>query len=479
METPLFSALIKHIRRNPLSLHVPGHKNGTVFLKQADQYFKGILPFDVTELTGLDDLHHPKEAIAKAQDLTATLYGVENTYFLVNGSTVGNIAMILSCCQEDDIVLVQRNSHKSIINGIQLSGARPIFLTPKIDEGYQVPSYVDIETVKEALDRYPNAKALILTNPNYYGLAIDLTEIIKLAHNFDIPVLVDEAHGAHFIVGNQFPLSAIQAGADIVVHSAHKTLPAMTMGSYLHFNSRLVEKGKISYYLSILQSSSPSYPIMVSLDLARAYLEHIIQEDKQVNILHTIESVKQQINSLEEIEIVESDDKLVRIDPLKLTVRSTINKTGYEIQDYFEKERIYAELADPTNLLFILPLQETDQITDKLKMINKKVPNPTNFIFANNHFYKKDRQDSIQPLEVSYSYLKTCEKKLVSFDDAIGFYSAEAIVPYPPGIPFIMIGEKITYPLIEKLKDLIKLGVNIQGDDHIQLGKIAIFMKRG
>ncbi|WP_338787890.1 aminotransferase class I/II-fold pyridoxal phosphate-dependent enzyme [Metabacillus sp. FJAT-53654] len=481
METPLFTALMKHTKRNPLSLHVPGHKNGTVFMNQAEQVYRGILPFDVTELTGLDDLHHPKEAIAKAQQLTATLYGVQNTYFLVNGSTVGNLAMILASSSKNDEVLVQRNSHKSIINGIQLAGASPIFLSPKVDDEYQVPSYVEIETIKEAIRRYPKAKALILTNPNYYGLTMDLTEIIQLAHKHRIPVLVDEAHGAHFIAGNEFPTSAIDSGADIVVHSAHKTLPAMTMGSFLHFNSKLIDKEKLDFYLSVLQSSSPSYPIMASLDLARAYLKSIKEDKKQAEILQVIESVKQQIHSIDEIVIVRSADKLVKTDPLKVTIRSTKGLTGFELQDYFESQNIFAELADPTNLLFILPLANTILSIKELEKIKGKFPNPSHSTTNRQLVHTKISQsnsNSIQSLEKPYSYLNECERKLVAFDEAIGYYSAESIIPYPPGIPFIMIGEKITTTLIEQMKELMKSGVSIQGDHNIQQGKIAIFMKR-
>jgi arginine/lysine/ornithine decarboxylase len=477
METPLYTAIMQHTKKKPLSLHVPGHKNGTVFLQQAAQVYQGILPYDVTELTGLDDLHHPVEAIAKAQQLTANLYGVQNSYFLVNGSTVGNLAMILTCCLENDVVLVQRNSHKSIINGIQLAGATPVFLSPKVDNEYHVPSYVEMETIKEAISRYPQAKALILTNPNYYGLTIDLSHIIQLAHKHNIPVLVDEAHGAHFIAGNQFPISAIQAGADIVVHSAHKTLPAMTMGSYLHMNSKLVDKEKLEFYLSVLQSSSPSYPIMVSLDLARAYLENIKREDKQFKILEVVEGFKKELNSFNEIEITESKDKLVKTDPLKVTIHSRSGLSGFALKDFFESQHIFAELADSENLLFILPLDHKRGIINELKTINKKVTSPPRSAQNSRVHTISSHTSKIRPLEKSFSYLKTCKKKLVALDEAIDCYSAESIIPYPPGIPFIVIGETITSDMIKELKELMESGIKIQGDDHIRQGKIAIYMK--
>ena len=479
MEIPLFEALMQYKKRNPLSLHVPGHKNGTVFLKQAEQVYKEILSIDVTELNGLDDLHQPREAIAKAQQFTANLYGVQTTNFLVNGSTVGNLAMILACCNEGDVVLVQRNSHKSIIHGLQLAGASPVFLTPKIDKDYQVPSYIEYNTIREAIRRYPRAKALILTNPTYYGLSIDLTEAIELAHNYQIPVLVDEAHGAHFIIGDQFPGSAIEAGADIIVQSAHKTLPAMTMGSFLHFNSDLVSKDKLHYYLSVLQSSSPSYPIMASLDLARAYLEVMKMENKQHDIIHAIKDVKLQLSSIAELEIVDSKDPLVRIDPLKITLRSKNGLTGYDLQHIFELENIYAELADPINLLFILPLDFSKKIVDKLSEIKSEFITSPQSIRKKQLVHKKNNQtSSIQPLEIPYSRLKAFETKVVTFNEAIGYYSAQSVIPYPPGIPLIMNGEKITVFLIEELKEIIKLGVNIQGDDNIHHEEIAIYWNR-
>ena len=478
METPLYSALLKHAKDDPLSLHVPGHKNGAVFLQEATHHYRDILHIDVTELTELDDLHHPQDVILQAQQLTANVYGVKNSYFLVNGSTTGNLAMILSTCQEGDEVLVQRNSHKSIMNGLQLAGVKPIFLAPKIDTNYCVPSYIEFDTIREAINLFPNAKALILTNPNYYGLSIDLKEIVTYAHEHGIPVLVDEAHGAHFIIGDGFPTSAVEAGADIVIHSAHKTLPAMTMGSYLQFNSNLVNRETIETYLSMLQSSSPSYPIMASLDIARAYLNKIIEEKKQKDIIESAQMVKAYITSISGIEVIESNDPLVQSDPLKVTIRSENALTGYQLQEIFEANNIYVELANYHHCLCILPLAESSFIKNKLKQLSLNFNDPTL-----QHQRKLTLQEhigkNIQPLDVSYSQLKKYQKKIVELDAAVGYYSAEAIIPYPPGIPLIIVGEKITTQLVEKIKELLELGVNIQGDNYIKNGQINIFTNEG
>ncbi|MBU7594115.1 aminotransferase class I/II-fold pyridoxal phosphate-dependent enzyme [Metabacillus halosaccharovorans] len=478
METPLYSALLNHANVKPTSLHVPGHKNGAVFLQEANHLYKDILQIDVTELTGLDDLHHPQDVILKAQQLTSELYRVKSSYFLVNGSTVGNLAMILASCQVDDVVLVQRNSHKSIMNGLQLAGVRPVFLDPKVDEELIVPSYVEFERIKEAIRLYPNAKVLILTNPNYYGLATDLAEIVTYAHDHGIPVLVDEAHGAHFIIGDRFPLSAVEIGADIVIHSAHKTLPAMTMGSFLHFNSDLIDKEIVESYLSMLQSSSPSYPIMASLDLARAYLSKTMEENLQVDIIESVKKIKQQIGAIKGLEIIESHDRLVKGDPLKLTIRSTNGLSGYELQEVLEKHNAFIELANPEHCLCILPLGDMNPIINKITQINPDHLKSKKTRLATKKL-KRQEVKGIQPLEVSYFYLKKCKKVLIELDDSIGHYSAEAIIPYPPGIPLIMVGEKITKELVEKIRRMIELGVNIQGDYHIKKGKINIYMSKG
>ena len=187
--------------------------------------------------------------------------------------------MILSVCSEGDTVLVQRNCHKSILNGLMLANIMPVFISPEMDMNLSTPAGIDKHTVRQAFERYPNAKACIFTYPDYYGGTFDLKSIIEIAHQHDSLVLIDEAHGPHFKLGDPFPLSALNLGADMVVHSAHKILPAMTMGSFLHINSKNVPKAKVEFYLSVLQSSSPSYPIMASLDIARSYLAGFTKED--------------------------------------------------------------------------------------------------------------------------------------------------------------------------------------------------------
>lgn len=339
---------------------------------------------------------------------------------------------------------------------MKLAGANPVFLNPWIDEVHNVPVGVHDEIIKEAITKYPNAKALILTHPNYYGMGIDLEASIAYAHAHKIPVLVDEAHGAHFCIGDPFPKSALVYGADIVVHSAHKTLPAMTMGSYLHINSRLVSEEKVSSYLSMLQSSSPSYPIMASLDIARFAIA-VIKEEGHDEIVEFLRRFKEGLRSIPQIAILQYPSQ----DELKVTVQTRCQLSGYELQSVFEKVGIYTEMADPYNVLFILPLQVNEGYMKAIEIIR----------LAMQQYKVKDKTVSIRytykgeisPLPYTYKQLERYETKLVSIEEAVGMIAAEMVIPYPPGIPLIMYGERITQEHTKQITHLEKTGARFQG----------------
>ncbi|MBD8071040.1 aminotransferase class I/II-fold pyridoxal phosphate-dependent enzyme [Bacillus sp. PS06] len=463
-QTPLYDKLMTHQKSNPMSLHVPGHHNGQVFPQEKTSGFEEILKLDVTELTGMDDLHDPSGVIKEAEQLTSELYGVEKSYFLVNGSTVGNLAMILATCEENDVVLVQRNSHKSILHGLQLASVRPVFLSPEYDEVAQVAVGLSIETVKSAIETHPNAKAIILTNPNYYGMTIDLKEIIKLAHSLSIPVLVDEAHGAHFIL-ESFPISAVEAGADIVVNSAHKTLPAMTMGAYLHFNSKLVDLSRLNVYLQMLQSSSPSYPIMASLDIARYYLA-LMQETGTRELLNEINWLKTSLNEIPQINVVQAHKNSIDIDPLKVTIQSNFGLNGFELQALLEKQGLFTEMADPNNVLMVLPLIKDrifgENLITKIRAIVEPLP-----CVDSSRSSSYIETDKLTELGLSYKQIKGYNKKAVPLNESIGYMSAEMIIPYPPGIPVLMAGEYITEKHMNILTTYIEAGTRFQGNKLI------------
>ncbi|MBU8881438.1 aminotransferase class I/II-fold pyridoxal phosphate-dependent enzyme [Bacillus sp. FJAT-29790] len=471
---PLFEQLIKHIEKKPVSFHVPGHKYGQLFPKDADGFFKEMLKLDVTELSGLDDLHSSEGVILEAEELLAQLYGVKKSFFLVNGSTVGNLAMIMAAVEENDTVLVQRNCHKSILNGISLVKADPVFLGPDFDEDWGVAGGVSVDTVKMAIDKYPDAKAIILTYPNYYGMVNELEEIIELSHFNGIPVLIDEAHGAHFVRGGLFPRSAVKLKADIVVQSAHKTLPAMTMGAFLHYNTDIISERDVRRNLAILQSSSPSYPIMASLDIARSYLATYSNNDAEC-LLQKVNELKKGLKQLKGIEVLSYRNGIG--DPLKITIQSTSSLSGYDIQDLLENEGIYPEMADPFNVLLVVPLLKSDMKYPIDKIVSH-FHAALKFVTYTKNVKRKTvygSKPNISKLAMNAKERAALNSRPVSLDEAIGKISAQLIIPYPPGIPLLFPGEIIRWEDIQNIRLLLETGARFQDWGSLRNGKIDIF----
>ena len=473
LQIPLYEALRKHINKDPVSFHVPGHKYGSMPPYKHDELFSGILKIDATELIGLDDLHSPEGPIRKAEELLAELYGTKKSFFLVNGSTVGNLAMIMASCPEGSTALVQRNCHKSVLNALTVARVRPVFLEPEVNQEWKVAAGINIETVQQAINQYPNAKAIILTYPNYYGMVYDLKGIIDLAHLQHIPVLVDEAHGPHFVIGDPFPESALQLGADLVVHSAHKTLPAMTMGSFLHVNSNLVNLERVKEYLGIFQSSSPSYPIMASLDIARHYLADYGDEDVRF-LLSEISTFKEALAKTKTIKVLPFTEDFG--DPLKITIQSRCGLSGFELQTRLEADGIYTELADPYNVLFIFPLLKKGQVYrlhETVEKINKAL---AGLPIKEVHEELSITDKKISELAIHYREMAELSSITVQLERASGMVCAESIIPYPPGIPLLMKGERITNEKLSQLKRLLQSGARFQGEvSLLRAGYIRAF----
>lgn len=470
---PIFEAIQAHVNKNPVSFHVPGHKYGQLAPAAASEYFEQLLKIDATELTGLDDLHAPEGAILEAEELLQDLYHSKKSFFLVNGSTAGNLAMIMAACSEGDIVLVQRNCHKSVLNALRLAKAIPVFLEPEWNQEWKITAGVTRKTVEQALALYPDAKAIVVTYPNYYGMIYDLQSIITLAHDHHLPVLVDEAHGAHFIAGESFPASSLALGADIVVHSAHKTLPAMTMGSFLHVNSHLVNHEKVKDYLDIFQTSSPSYPIMASLDLARNYLATYEQRDLSF-LQYEVNRFKSALAVIPGIKVLDYPND--QGDILKITIQSRCGLNGFELQQQLEKLGIFTELADPFNVLFILPLLKACQLyplEETAEKINKALRDLPVFELKEEYHTSGLK---ISELAIPYHEMAGIAVGQVQIDQAAGAVCAENITPYPPGIPLFLKGERITEEKLNRLNQLLSSGARFQGGSLLKSRMIKTFV---
>jgi arginine/lysine/ornithine decarboxylase len=473
-KTPLFEALQQHNQVRPISFHVPGHKNGAIFPQEAGQFYHPLLSIDVTELTNLDDLHSPETVIKEAEVLLADIYQSKQSFFLINGSTVGNLTMILASFKEDDIVFVQRNCHKSVLNGLKLAKLKPIFIEPDFNEEWKVPTGISKALIEDAYQAYPEGKGVILTYPNYYGFAFDIKQIIDFCHSHDLVVLVDEAHGAHFIAGDPFPPSSLQLGADMVVQSAHKTLPAMTMSAFLHINSERIARDKVRFYLQALQSSSPSYPLMASLDLARSYIGTYSEKDKE----YLRKQLKAFINELKGIASINVLYHSTGGDLLKIAIQSNKGISGFELQENLEKVGIFSELADPHNVLLVFPLLKSEadfrllEITHLFKMALQESGEPNK---SESYILQKKSKKTLTSLMIGYKDQVETPYKVIPISESIGKSSAEMVIPYPPGIPLLMEGEEITKEKVEELHQLMILGARFHGGAYLTEQKIKVF----
>jgi arginine decarboxylase len=485
-KAPIFESLLIHLNKAPVSFHVPGHKMENMLDARANEFFKEIRQVDMTELPGLDDLHAPNGAIKKAQELAAKCFGAEETYFLVGGSTAGNLAAVTAICDRGDILIVQRNVHKSIIHGLMLAGAKVIFLPPMIDPETGLATGVMSDHVKEALKKYPQAKALILCNPNYYGMGIELERIANEVHTHDIPLIVDEAHGAHYGFHPDIPASALRSGADLVIQSTHKMLTALTMGAMLHVQGRLIDRKLLAQRLSMLQSSSPSYPILASLDLARRDIHtngyHLLSEG-----LKAVEHFTDLMDEVEGFQIIagkwSASTAYQTKDRFKVLVKDgTGTLTGYRILEELSSLGCFAEMADPIHVLLVFSLASKKQEAEKLAAAFRQISDN----FALNKKELKlciTNTYRIEAVPVLFSPI-SFDLSLVGFTKdhvitvplhlAVNCRSAEMIIPYPPGIPVLYPGETISQDMMKYLQKLANMGAKFQGAQDQALAQISV-----
>ncbi|MEB3102386.1 aminotransferase class I/II-fold pyridoxal phosphate-dependent enzyme [Ferviditalea candida] len=490
---PLFEALLEHHRRRPVSFHVPGHKSAarqiwTDLDASAHSFFKDVLNIDLTEIAGLDDIHQPEGVIREAEQLAAQCFGAERTFFLVNGSTAGNLAMILAHCGPGDLLIVQRDVHKSVIHGLMLARARAVFVSPLIDERSGLAVGVEPAALKQALDAYPEAKGVLLVRPNYYGMAGDLKALVQLVHASGKPVFVDEAHGAHLGFHEEIPPSALTAGADVVVQSTHKMLRSMTMGSMLHVQGSLAKPGEIRKFLSILQTTSPSYPIMASLDLARRDM-HMYGREQIEKGLEAVRLFAAGMSGLPWFELVsdKAGNQAGRIkDPFKVIVADrTGTFSGYSLQSELERRGCMAEMADLRHVLLVFSpfstyghaeklLRAFNRISGDYKLQKKELQNQaTNNIGTNLQLnvisspVSFDAHNGSQPLSLHTVGLTEAE-------DAV---SAEMVVPYPPGVPVLYPGERINGTHIRYLRKLSEAGARFHGVKDAKLQTIEVYFE--
>ncbi|MGL4790022.1 MAG: aminotransferase class I/II-fold pyridoxal phosphate-dependent enzyme, partial [Anaerotignaceae bacterium] len=300
MKSPLYGKLKKYVEENVYPFHMPGHKMGNGLEEN------NVFAMDITEINDFDNLFKPEGIIKEAQQLMAKTFGAEESFFLVNGSSSGIIAAITSVCSDGDTILLARNCHKSVFNGLVVSGARPVYIMPTELEEIPVFGAINPKDVEFALEKNPQTKAVVITSPTYEGIVSDIEKISEIAHNYKIPLIVDEAHGAHFNFNHFFPKSAIKCGADMVIQSLHKTLPAPTQTAVLHIRKGLVNEVRLKKTLELVQTSSPSYIFMGMIDKLRDFLDTDGERAFEVYV-ESLKDLRKYISGLHNIKLLDSD----------------------------------------------------------------------------------------------------------------------------------------------------------------------------
>ncbi len=477
-ETPLFSNLIQHAKKNPVQFHIPGHKKGTGMDPEFREFIgDNALSIDLINIGPLDDLHSPKGIIKQAQDLAAQAFGADHTFFSVQGTSGAIMTMIMTVCGPGDKIIVPRNVHKSVMSAIVFSGAVPIFIHPEIDSNLGISHGITTDSVEKALEQHPDAKGVLVINPTYFGVAADLQKIVDVAHSYNVPVLVDEAHGVHIHFHDELPLSAMQAGADMAATSVHKLGGSMTQSSILNVKDGLVSYKRVQSILSMLTTTSTSYLLLASLDVAR---RRLVTEGRDLidRTIKLANSVRDRINNIDHLYCVGKEILGTKAthdyDPTKLIISiKDLGITGYDAEKWLrEKYNIEVELSDLYNLLCLITpgdtqtegdllvkaLQElSDEFHERAEKIHAQVLLPDIPLLA------------LTPRDAFYS-----ETEVIPFSESEGRIIAEFVMVYPPGIPIFIPGEIITAENLRYIEMNMEAGLPVQGPEDDSLKMIRV-----
>lgn len=457
MKTPVLDALKKLMEEDHVSFHFPGHKNKNTLIEWGEY-----IPYiDTTETEGMDNLLEPRGIIKESQELAAKAFKAKATYYAVNGSTGSNYIAMATITKPGDKILVQRNCHKSIYNGMILNRLNPIYLYPNYNENYHVLTGISPEDVDKAIQENPDIKAVIITSPNYYGVCSDIEEIARIVHKYDKILMVDEAHGAHMVFSDKSPISAIQAGADIVIHSTHKTLPSFTQTSMIHVGTDRIDLNKLRDRYTLFTTTSPSYLFTLSNEIATAYMDGQGRE-KLGKSIEKIDRVIKRLNSIDRVFVFTGDKEDLTIhdkDNTKLLFKIDGIKGSKVKKILREKYNIRLEMSDYYYGLALTTVMNEDEDFEKLILAIEDI--------AKTHPHEELNQVSVRMpipimrMNIADSYY--AKKELLNLKDSIGRISATSVIPYPPGIPLIVPGEEITKELYDHILFIIENGLEIVG----------------
>ena len=498
MKQPLVEAMERYLREQVYPLHTPGHKGGRGVAEPLRSLLgPEALRLDVSLMSELDDIHAPSGCIKEAQEAAAKLYGSDACFLSVNGTTGAIHAMLLTALQPGDKVLIPRNAHRSVMGGLILADAVPVYVQPSYIKEFGLQGQVTPEQVKEAFALHPDLKAVLLTSPNYFGMAAEVKQIADIAHAHNAVLLVDEAHGPHLGFHEAFPPSAMQCGADMAAQSTHKLLGALTQSSLLQVKGTRVDLRHAADVMSLLTTTSPNYLLMGSLDAARAQLAERGQALLE-DALRAAELLRSELKKIPGLRVINASDVVGKngvaaLDETKVTINlKEWGVSGIAAGEALRKEKVAVELVDPQNVLFLVtyadwaPVQWQGTVNRICKTLKKMRPftNPLQARSVEQVNKLKEAEaerekalhrdvpvtEAVVPLrKVFYG-----KKKSILLAEAAGSICAEPVSFYPPGIPVILPGEKFTSEIIEWCSFMKSLGLPVSGPADVSLQTVRV-----
>lgn len=464
-ETPYFSALKNYVDQKIVPFDVPGHKMGSLNNELKDMIGEAVFKMDVNQPRGLDTLSHPTGVIKKAEVLMAEAFCADKAYFLVNGTTVGILTMMMAAVKAKEKIIMPRNVHKSAISALVISGAVPVFIEPHIDDELGIANGISLDSLRKAIKDHPDAKAVFIINPTYFGVTSDIVRIVKLAHEHNMAVLVDEAHGSHFQFSRKMPRSAMSAGADVSSMSIHKTGGSLTQSSLLLLkNHGRVSRAKIEAVLNMLQTTSPSAVLMASLDVARKEL--FFNGKKYLdNALELANQARMRLNKIKGIRAIKKEDIKnaynYDYDETKLIIKvNGLGLSGFEVFALLRDQyHIQLELSETYVLLAVIGIGSSQEHVDQLVFALREI--------SDLHYGKKPTYRvkkfvyGYPPMVVRPRVAYHAARKDMKITESVGQIARETIMIYPPGIPLVIPGELVTKEFVQMIKLYQRLDSNI------------------
>ena len=486
---PFVESLEAYRKEGFVPFHTPGHKIGVEAPPLLKDWMGPALPYDLGVMYALDDLHEPEGELKEAQELTAELYGADCCWFSINGTTALIEAMIMGAVGPDETIIIPREAHRSVISGLVLSGAKPVYMDCQFDERWGIPLGVSLDDAVKTMDAHPEAKAILLVYPNYYGVGVDIVNIVREAHKRGMIVLVDEAHGPHLPFSNILPIEAIAAGADLVAQSTHKSVGSLTQTSWLLGQGGRINKRRITQMHQMLQSTSPNYIFLASLDMARHQLATVGEDlvSRTVELSLYLRKELHKIPGITTMEYRDIEDRVVNYDCTKVLIDAKeLGVTGVAFERMLREHRIEVELVQAHHVLVLITIGDTKESITALIQAIQAI---SNMVLSKSHESNNTKDENLQNVSKDSAVLPEpivrvtprnamyANREQVRLQDALHRIAGETIAYYPPGIPCVAVGEVISESVLQYIENRKALGYVPNGADDMTLETIWVLQE--